>query len=111
MSTPSSVDPGEPPITCSLGREDGAGRMRRWRVLADAANPIASRDGRVLEVRFEPGVGVLDELVSLAAAEQECCSFLTWTVAVSNGRPTLRVLAKADSPDDVASIAKLFDAG
>jgi hypothetical protein len=110
MSTPSSVDPGELPIACTLGPDDGAERMRRWRVLVDAANPIALRDGRILEVRFEPGVDVLDELASLATAEQECCSFVTWTVTENNGRPMLRVLAKPDSPDDVASIAALFGA-
>ena len=84
--------------------------MRRWQVLVDANNPIASRDRGTLEVRFEPGVGVLDELASLAAAEQQCCSFVTWAVTEDNGRPLLRVLAKPESPDDIAPIAALFGA-
>ena len=109
-SMPSPVDRGELPIACSLGPGDGAERMRRWRVLVGAANPIASRGGRILEVRFQPGAGILDELVALAAAEQECCSFVTWTVTDDAGTPVLRVLAKPDSPDDVARIASLFGA-
>ncbi len=84
--------------------------MRRWQQLLAATNPIASRDGRTLEVRFEPGVGVLDELSLLAAAEQQCCSFVTWTVREDDGSPLLRVLANAKGPDDVASIASLFGA-
>ena len=109
MSTPTPVDPrGELPVACTLGPDDGAQRMRRWRMLLEANNPITSREGRTLDVRFEPGAGVLDELASLAAAEQRCCSFVTWTVTEDNGRPLLRVLAKPESPDDVASIAALF---
>lgn len=101
---------GELPVACTLGPNDGVKRMRRWQELADANNPIASRDRGTLEVRFEPGVGVLDELASLAAAEQQCCSFVTWAVTEDNGRPLLRVLAKPESPDDIAPIAALFGA-
>lgn len=105
----SSADPNnELPVACTLDAGDGAGRMRRWRALLDATHPIASCDGRTLEVRFEPGAGVLEELVSLAAAEQECCSFVTWAATTDHGTPLLRVLAKPESPDGVASIAALF---
>ena len=110
MSTPRSVDPGELPIACTLGPNDGAQRMRRWRALLDGANPIAALDGSTLEVRFQPGAGLLDELASLAAAEQKCCSFVTWTVTEDDGNPVQRILAKPGSPDDVASIAALFGA-
>ena len=47
----------------------------------------------MLEVCFQPGAGVLDEPVYLAAAEQECCSFPTWTVKDDEGSALLRVLA------------------
>lgn len=79
-------------------------------MLGNAANATASRDGGLLEVRFNPGAGVLDELSALAAAEQECCSFVTWTVTNDEGTPLLRVFAEPDSPDDIASIAVLFGA-
>ncbi len=82
--------------------------MHRWRALADVANPQASREGRTLEVRFEPAPGVRTELAELAAAEQQCCSFLTWTVAEHDGAPVLHVAAKPESPDDVAAIVALF---
>jgi hypothetical protein len=106
MSTPIPVSPqSELPVTCTLGPDDGAERMRRWHALVEATNPIATRDGWTLQVRFEPGAGVLDELASLAAAEQQCCSLVTWTVTEGNGRLLLRVLSKAKSPDDVTAIA------
>ena len=108
MSTPRSVDPRELPIACNLGPDGGADRMRRWKALVETASPNASREGRILEVRFEPGSGVLDELAALAAAEKECCAFVTWTVTEDQGSPVLRVLAKPDSPDDVDSIATLL---
>jgi hypothetical protein len=79
-------------------------------VLLCTANPTATREGRLLEVRFRPGGGVLDELVALAGAEQECCSFVTWTVTDDAGAPVLRVLANPDSPDDIALIAPQFGA-
>lgn len=46
--------------------------MRRWQQLAVRANPVARRTGPVLEVQFQSGPGVQEELELLAAAEQQC---------------------------------------
>ena len=110
MSTSSAADLGHLPIACTLGPDDGPARMRRWRALVDTAHPIASREGRTLELRFDLGAGVHAELVDLAAAEQECCPFVVWTVTEVDGHPALRVVANPDSPDDVAPIAALLGA-
>ena len=110
MTTSSAVDPRHLPIACTLGPDDGPARMRRWRALVDAAHPIASREGRTLELRFKLGAGVHAELVDLAAAEQECCPFVVWTMTEVDGHPALQVVANPDSPDDVAPIAALFGA-
>ena len=75
----------------------GSTRMRRWRALAVTAHPSASRDGRTPEVRFEPGAGLHTELVALAAAEQDCSSFVTWTIAQADDHPVLRVRAMSGS--------------
>lgn len=69
---PESASPGELPLACSLGPGDGAARQRRWRQLAHAAAPAAVLAGHQLEVRYRPGPGVLEELRSLARAENEC---------------------------------------
>jgi len=84
--------------------------MLRWQRLGETADPVARRAGAVLEVRYRPGAGVLEELDALAAAERQCCSFVAWTVTEDGGHPVLRVEADAETPDDVASIAALFGA-
>jgi hypothetical protein len=84
--------------------------MRRWQRLADLAQTSATRTGGILEVNYLLGPGVEEELTALAAAEQECCSFVTWTVTREGDSAVLCVTARADSPDDVAAIATLFGA-
>lgn len=98
----------ELPIACTLGPDDGRSRMDRWQQLAEKANPAARRSGRQLEIRFEKGPGVQQELELLAAAEQQCCSFVGWTVSAHE--PVLHVTAPVDNPDAVEPIALLFGA-
>jgi hypothetical protein len=52
----------------------------------------------------------VEELASLAAAEQSCCSFVTWSVTSIEGRPILYVTAPPETPDAVAPIAAMFGA-
>lgn len=105
------ADPGAPgdlPVACSLGPDDGPERLRRWRQLADRAKPVAIRDGARLTVRYEPAPGVLEELQALATAEAECCSFVTWSVGEYGTTPVLLVTAANDTPDAVTPIAAMF---
>ncbi len=83
----------ELPVACTLGPDDRSARMRRWQRLSDVAVPVARRAGPLLEVRYQAGHGVRDELEALAEAEQECCSFVAWTVIDDGGHPVLRVEA------------------
>jgi len=98
------------PLACKLGPIDGADRSRRWRQLAADAAPVARRTEGRLEVRYQPGPGVLDELRALAAAEGECCPFVSWAVTERAGDPTLVVSAPAGDPDRIDPIAALFKA-
>jgi hypothetical protein len=108
MEEPRSSVPDELPVACTLGTDDGSERMRRWEDLADTGRPTARRNGPELEVLYQSGSGVQAELEKLAAAEQECCAFVVWTVTQQDGQPILRVVAKPEAPDDIASIAALF---
>ncbi len=81
------------PVACTLAPDDGSARLRRWQRLSDIAGPRARRAGPLLEVRYQPVPGVREELEELAAAERQCCSFLTWTVTEVDGHPVLRVAA------------------
>jgi hypothetical protein len=96
------------PLACTLGPDDGATQLQRWRELAARGRPVARRDRHQLEVRFKPGVSA--ELRALAAAEQRCCAFLTWTVTDTDGGPVLHVSATPESPDDLTTVADLFHA-
>ena len=79
----------ELPLACTLGPDDGAMRIDRWQALADTATPSARRVGHQLEVRYQPGPGVREELEALAAAEAKCCSFVTWAVTQEGVHPVL----------------------
>jgi len=98
------------PVACTLGPDDGRSRMLRWRRLHEAAGPVADLDAGRLEVRYQPGPGVWAELADLAAAEQTCCSFATWSVSEVEGQPVLRVVSPSGTPEAVAPIAALFGA-
>lgn len=100
----------ELPVSCTLGPEDGSARLRRWQALRQQADPVARLDRGELIVRYAGGPGVLEELLDLAAAEQTCCCFVTWSVTTSAGQPVLRVAAPAGSPEAVAPIATMFGA-
>lgn len=97
------------PLACDLGPKDGRTRLLRWQALRDRAAPAAQlRDGQ-LEVRYQPGPGVHEELRALANAEQECCPFVTWSVVELEGHPVLLVTSPAESPEAVEPIAALFE--
>jgi len=98
------------PLACDLGPQDGQARLLRWQALHRVATPTAHlRDGE-LEVRYPPGPGVHEELVALADAEQECCSFVRWSVTEVAGRAVLRVTAPPATPEAVQPMAALFEA-
>ena len=102
--------PAELPVACTLGPEDGAQRMQRWRELVERATPAIQRIGNQLEVQFQPLRGAHEELAALAVAEQQCCAFLTWTVGVDPEHPVLHVTAPPDQPDNIKPIIHLFGA-
>lgn len=98
------------PVACTLGPVDGRARLRRWQRLNESAAPSARVVAGDLQVRYQPGPGVQEELADLAAAEQICCSFVSWSVTNSDVQPVLQVSAPAGAPDAVAPIAAMFGA-
>jgi len=98
------------PIACTLVPGESAERLRRWQALAARGHPVARLSGHLLEVRYSLEPGVRSELQELAAAERQCCSFVTWTVSQEQDHAILRVAADPQRPDDVAGIASLFGA-
>jgi hypothetical protein len=100
----------ELPVACTLGVGDGAARMRGWQALAEKAPPRARRTDNRLEVQWHLDADGAIELDLLAAAERECCSFLSWTVTRAGTDSVLTITADPGRPDDLATIAALFAA-
>jgi len=100
----------ELPVACTLDVSDGVARMRRWQALAEKAPPRARRTDNRLDVRWHLDEDGAIELDLLAAAERECCSFLSWTVTRAGADSILTVTADLSRPDDMATIAALFPA-
>ena len=84
--------------------------MRRWQALAGKAPPRPRRTDNRLDVRWALDPDGAIELDLLAAAERECCAFLSWTVTRAGADSVLTVTADPSRPDDVGPIAALFAA-
>lgn len=110
MEPPGTAAPAPLPLACTLSPDDGSARMRRWQQLTATAGATARRAGHRLEVSYRAGPGVRPELEALAAAEAQCCSFVTWAVRAQRDRVFLQVTAAPGSPDDLTPIAVLFGA-
>jgi hypothetical protein len=98
------------PIACTLGPDDGAARMQRWKAVSTKARVSARRSGHLLEVRYQPAPGIREELHALVAAERNCCSFAQWQVSDNEDAVVLRVMVHPGRQDDIAGIAALFRA-
>ncbi|MEP7088823.1 MAG: hypothetical protein ABI776_01850 [Nocardioidaceae bacterium] len=109
MEDLSPVAPGaELPVACTLGVNDGPARLQRWQHLHQAAAPTVQLADGELEVRYQPGSEVMDELKALVTEEQECCAFVSWAVTEEDEQPVLRVTAPPESPKDIEPIAALL---
>lgn len=98
----------ELPLACTLGPDDGPARLNRWQRLHESAAPAARLIDGVLQVRYRPSTGVLEELEALAASEQVCCPFVTWSVTEEGGVPVLHVTSPPGRPEAVVPIAAMF---
>lgn len=85
-----AVVPPPVPIACTLAPDLVQGRVERWRQLvADAVSVEPAPGG--WRLRFDAPYD-LAALVELVGAEQACCAFLTFRLAVRPGRVELEIL-------------------
>ncbi|WP_116052067.1 MerR family transcriptional regulator [Amycolatopsis palatopharyngis] len=90
------------PIACTLNGSDQAERAQQWHELLDHAHRRDPIDGGL---RFHLPAHTAGEVAALAAAEQQCCAFFTFTLHLSAGELQFDVHA----PDDAAPLlADLF---
>jgi|GEM_PF-2502747 hypothetical protein len=91
------------PIACSLGGDDLGDRLDRWQqVLAHVAREEPLIGGKRMVFRESVPVG---ELAELAAAEQACCRFFTFRLAIDRNGVALEVTAP---PEAEAMIEMVF---
>ncbi|MGH9231547.1 MAG: MerR family transcriptional regulator [Acidimicrobiales bacterium] len=102
----------EPPIACTLGAGEMAGRLEAWNaLLADKRDLLQGVTARVplddgLRLEFGPNTDVT-EIARLAAAEQACCRFFSFALVLDRRGIALEVQAP---PDGQAVLAALFGA-
>jgi DNA-binding transcriptional MerR regulator len=88
--------PEVPPIACTLAPDRMSDRMVEWQELLARAVGREPVDGGV-RVRFPAGAEPAVEVARLAAAEQACCPFFEFTIAVHHTGTVLEVRAPADA--------------
>jgi len=100
---PLTLRPADQPIACTL--EPGAvpDRLTDWQMLLDRAADREAIEGGV-SLTFPADDGLAAQIAGLAAAEQHCCPFFTFTIRLTPGRLRLDVQAPADAGDVVAAM-------
>jgi len=93
----------EAPIACTLDQELMGGRLTDWQAALLRATGRGPIPGGVA-VTFEHDVELTVELARLAAAEQACCRFFDFTLAVTGGGVRFEVRAPAEAQDVVAAV-------
>ena len=102
LTAESLVPSDEAPIACTLGSESMRSRLEDWQSLLTHAVDRREIDGGV-RVEFEAGVPT-DELMRLAAAEQDCCQFFRFAITVDTRGIALEVTAPPDAGPIVESL-------
>ena len=96
---------GGPPVACALTPADLAAQATRWRQLAAQAMTERTETGYGLRLTFRTQPSVADELRRLAAVENQCCPWATWTV--ETGRPADRARRPLDG-DGITTLHTMF---
>jgi hypothetical protein len=98
----------ELPIACSLSAGDLDERLAQMTGLGrDALLGAELAPGRA-RLRFAHAAGVRERLERIAAAEAECCAFLTTTVREEPGELVLAIAAPADAGPVLEELVDAF---
>jgi hypothetical protein len=84
------------PIACTLEPSDLPARLAQWQSLVAEAVGRDEVDGGV-RLRFAAAPGLAARIAALAEAEQGCCGFFDFTVALGPDGVSLTVAAPAEA--------------
>lgn len=93
---------GEPAIACTLSAGSMKGRIADWQSLLAHVVRREPIDGGVRSV-FAPSVPITD-LMTLVAAEQDCCQFFRFAITLDTSGVALEVRAPEDALEIVESM-------
>ncbi|WP_456819792.1 MerR family transcriptional regulator [Cellulomonas sp. URHB0016] len=91
------------PVACSLDAEAVPDRVSDWQALVPRATAREAINGGVA-LTFGASPELAAEVSRLAAAEQDCCPFFTFTLRLTTGQLRLEIKAPADAADVVAAM-------
>ncbi|MBX9243818.1 MerR family transcriptional regulator [Actinotalea ferrariae] len=100
---PAVVEDVAAPVACSLDAAAVPDRVSDWQTLVPRATSREPIPGGIA-LTFPASVDLAAEVARLAAAEQDCCSFFTFTVRLTTGQVRLEVQAPADAANVVAAM-------
>ena len=90
------------PVACTLDSSAVGSRLDEWQALLSRVSTKAPIPGG-LRLTFEQDAPVA-EIARLAAAEQECCRFFSFTITIDDRGVALEVTAPPDAEPIVASL-------
>ena len=84
------------PIACTLQPSDLPARLAEWQSLVAEAAGRDEVEGGV-RLRFSPATGLAARIATLAEAEQGCCGFFDFALAIGPEGLSLTVTAPAEA--------------
>lgn len=92
-----------PVIACSLDAVAVPDRISDWQALVARATSREHITGGVALV-FPASPGLVTDVARLAAAEQDCCTFFTFTLQMTTGQVRLEVQAPEDASEVITAM-------
>jgi MerR family transcriptional regulator, copper efflux regulator len=89
-----------PPIVCTLGADELPGRVADWRATLAAATAREETPGGV-RLRFDRATTDVAALAGLAAAENDCCRWATFTIAIGPDEVTMEIIGPSPLAGEV----------
>lgn len=97
------VEPGDPPIACTLDGDAMPGRLAEWQAMLDKARSRGTTSDGALRVELADDIALAD-LAQLVAAEQRCCAFFAFAITVDPRGIALEVRAPDGARDLAAAL-------
>jgi DNA-binding transcriptional MerR regulator len=91
-----------PPIVCTLGADELPGRVADWRSTLTAATAREETPGGV-RLRFDRATTDVAALAGLAAAENDCCRWATFTITIAPDDLTMDVTGSPAARSSIVS--------